>query len=452
MARVQIRDISSFDTENIDELKHRAFGPAAFADDHGTTRRDLWNSVNVNNCIGIYQDGGPLPDGRDPLLGFVAFNAVRQWWHGRDVPTAAFANVMMAPEARDLRATAPLLSAALERAAGQGLALAMVYPSVPDLYRGFGFEMSGAQHWYTFPVATLLSVARGPAVPMRLLTRNDQAYIADLLRHSHAAARDCGPIDWGNEQIGRKLYQVNEKPVDDTGGFYDIDDFIIPAHGQRAIGYLAEDGLLLYRWERSDRLRIDTLVAGSAATTRAFWRLIGSHAAIAQLARVCIGPDDPMHLLTHTGAPVVDRQRRWMLRVVDVAAALSGRGYPRLTTDLRFAVEDKQRAANAGTWSLHIEAGTGTVQRANDPAVPAPATAGPPQGAPGQGAQQAVGADDGAGQPGVPVFSTRGIAALYGGAPMRVLRFDGLVTGGDPGDDARFDAAFTADPFCLDHF
>ncbi len=111
-----------------------------------------------------------------------------------------------------------------------------------------------------------------------------------------------------------------------------------------------------------------------------------------------------------------------MLRVIDAAAAVAGRGFPagvELTTVLRLA--DPERPGHDGWWALDVGGSKGTLT----PADPVP---------------------------GAVALGPRGLAALYAGTPLATLRRAGLVAGGDPDGDAALDAAFGADAFMLEFF
>ena len=112
----------------------------------------------------------------------------------------------------------------------------------------------------------------------------------------------------------------------------------------------------------------------------------------------------------------------WMLRVVDAAAAVAGRGFPAgvgLIMVLRLA--DPDRPGQDGWWTLEVDGGKGTLT----PAGPVP---------------------------GALALGPRGFAALYAGSPLATLRRAGLAAGGDPGGDAALDAVFGADAFMLEFF
>ena len=116
-----------------------------------------------------------------------------------------------------------------------------------------------------------------------------------------------------------------------------------------------------------------------------------------------------------------------MLRVVDAAAAICGRGYPAavsVTAELDLA--DEALPANAGRWTLEIGGGKGQLQPGAD-------------AAPGGGSAPLR-------------LGERGFAALYSGTPMSVLRIAGLASGGTVADDDALDSAFAGPAFMVDYF
>ncbi|HEV8056892.1 MAG TPA: sterol carrier protein domain-containing protein, partial [Actinomycetota bacterium] len=64
---------------------------------------------------------------------------------------------------------------------------------------------------------------------------------------------------------------------------------------------------------------------------------------------------------------------RWMLRLLDVVGALSGRGYPLVSEELVLSVEDALFPENRGPWKV-VADGSGSVSVSPAPA-PAPAPA-----------------------------------------------------------------------------
>jgi hypothetical protein len=145
--------------------------------------------------------------------------------------------------------------------------------------------------------------------------------------------------------------------------------------------------------------------------------------------RATTGPCDPASWLTREPDVSVTRLRHWMLRVLDPAAAIAGRGFPaavRAVVPLELA--DPQLPAHAGSCTLTVAAGRGSLSRGLT-GLPASST------------------------PATPVaLGPRGFAALYAGVPMATLRAAGLAVGGDQGTDAALDSAFAAQSFMLDYF
>lgn len=390
MTTVEIRDVGAADLEAVYQEKARAFG-------HMPPRHRRFSEQVSRDSI----DGGrylaAFDGGR--LIAAAHFHVFRQWWRGRDVPAAGVSSVVVAPEYRGRGVSRPLLTALLHRAAEQGAALSVLYPATARPYRALGHEAAGHRYWYRLPAESLRAIAPGGDVALRRIAPGDQDAsdaACAVLRRVHAAARHCGPLDWGEAR--NRLYFSDD----------------------RCFAYLADDGVLVYEWGGDGELRVDCAVAGSEATARALWRLVGSGSSTAPHVRLCAGPRDPVFHLTGEIAAQPDGAEPWMLGLIDAPAALTARGYPPLDAQVTLAVGDPD-GSPAGTWLLTVSgAGTG-VERV--PATPA-----------------------------APVFGARGLAAVYAGAPMATLRAAGLVHGGDVAGDPLIDAVFTAEPFCLEHF
>jgi predicted acetyltransferase len=52
-----------------------------------------------------------------------------------------------------------------------------------------------------------------------------------------------------------------------------------------------------------------------------------------------------------------------MLRILDVRAALEGRGYPPIDAEATFAIDDPRYEENTGVWRLQLSAGEPKVER-----------------------------------------------------------------------------------------
>ncbi|MGH3659079.1 MAG: GNAT family N-acetyltransferase, partial [Micromonosporaceae bacterium] len=235
----------------------------------------------------------------------------------------------------------------------------------------------------------------GDTVPLRRVGPEDVDDILAVVRGVHATARTSGPIDW--EATQARTWLTEDAPF----------------------AYLADDGFLAYHWEGRN-LEVDELVAGSGETARALWSLVGSGSSVAETVRACVGPSDPLHWLTQEEVVRQYDQKHWMLRLIDVPAALSGRGYPAgVDSELTVSIEDPHLPANSGTWRLTVAQGAGKAERAS-----------------GGGLR----------------LGPNGLAALYAGTPVTSLRTLGLATDGDPDIDPLYDTVFGAQPYLLDYF
>jgi hypothetical protein len=242
-----------------------------------------------------------------------------------------------------------------------------------------------------------------------------------------AALRRCGPEDSG--QVLAVMGAVHETLRDSGPNTRDEATVRRWLGHENRYAYLAPDGFLAYRWHHgNDEILVERALASSAATTRAMWALIASHSSMAGTVRGYVGPADPVCWLTREPDLALARTHGWMLRVVNAAAAVAGRGFPPATeVTVRLRLADAACVANDGLWTLEVSGGKGVLTHA------APATAAMTATAP-------------------LVLGARGFAALYGGTAVATLRRAGLAAGGDPGGDAALDGAFAANPFMLDFF
>jgi hypothetical protein len=200
--------------------------------------------------------------------------------------------------------------------------------------------------------------------------------------------------------------------------------------GSGVFAYLADDGFVGYGWDGSGHeIMIEYLVAGSAATARALWGLIASHASVTEVVRAAVGPSDPIFWLTAEPDARLRRRKIWMLRVLDAPAAIAGRGFPAgATVRVPLLLADRELPGNAGLYTLAVGDGEGSLlagetDHSPQPPAPSPVMLGP-----------------------------RGFAAMFAGTPMATVRAAGLAAGGDRGADEALDSVFGAEPYMLDYF
>jgi predicted acetyltransferase len=344
-------------------------------------------------------------------VGVAAFHDMRQWWHGRPLRMAGVGGVKVAPEQRGRGTGRALMTELLGEIARRGYAVSVLFPATAPLYRSLGWELAGGLYQAVFPARSLASLPRGGGQEpvLRRAGPQDARDVIAVIGAVHESARHSGPGSYDADTVRRWWLE-------------DPDLFC----------YLAPDGFLAYGWHGAQHdILVRCALAGSPETTRALWSTVGSHASIARQVRAVVTPDDPVGWLTREPDAELASREAWMLRVVDPAAAVAGRGFP-AAADLAIAlrIDDAQLPANAGLWRLEVSGGRGSLQ------------------------PQSSGTDgDGPAVPAGPVrLGARGFAALYSGVPMATLRLAGLATGGDAGADDVLDTAFAGQAFMLDGF
>jgi predicted acetyltransferase len=417
------------------DLRRRAFGPITGADEWDAM---LSGCIEAGQMMGVFDDGRPIASAR--------YFAMRQWWHGRSMPMAGVAGVKVAPEERGRGIGRMLMASMLDDLVKSGFPVSTLYPSTLPLYRSLGWENAGGRYETVLPARALAALAgpdpaAGPwsdgtgsdgsgddgtgnrrgndgsgndgtgnggtgagspaeAAGLHRAAPADAAAVIAMLGRVHQALRDSGPITIEAGEVERWLD--------------DVDHF----------AYLAGDGFLSYRWAKGhEEIAVEYLVAESAATARTFWQILGTHATMAERVRACLAPTDPVAWLLHEPTAVTTLTETWMLRLIDAAQAIAGRGYPSgASVQAALDVRDQAVPANSGHWMLEISGGSGKLA--------------PAAGEPGPRALR---------------LGARGLAGLFGGVPVATLRRAGLVSGNTGIDDA-LDCAFAGPAFMYDYF
>jgi predicted acetyltransferase len=399
------------DLDAMIDLARRAFGPDAVADNPDAVAR---RRAMVGPIIADRRVFGAFSGGQ--MVASASWHDMRQWWHGRSLPMAGVAAVMVAPEFRGRGVGRTLMTEVLDAIAGRGYPLSVLYPATTPIYRSLGWEMAGGEYHASLPARSLRSllapdISRNTpgtladdqagglhAAPFRRVTPDDAAAVIEVEDRAHELARAHGPNRRDEVSVAAWLADPNR------------------------YAYLAPDGFLAYRWGRGHEIQVERIVASSERTVRELWSIVASHSSTADTISARIGPDDPLFWLTREPDPAIRYRDQWMLRLVDAQAAIAGRGFPAsVQLSLPLFIQDDARAANAGLWELSVTGGRGTL-------VPHPEATRP----------LTIGA--------------RGLAALYAGTPMTTLRQAGLATGGDPVADSELDGAFGGASYLLDDF
>ncbi|MEV7804307.1 GNAT family N-acetyltransferase [Microbispora sp. NPDC088329] len=387
---MEIRHLASDDLDAVLDIRRRAFGPLS------GSGADTWRKL-VSPM---------LPEGRylgafdgTRLVGAARINPYVQWWHGRPLSMGGVAGVTVSPEDRGRGVGRALTAAAVERCAQLGHAVSALYPATTPLYRKAGYEHAGVFQRITVPAEALRTLGDpGAAVKLRRMGPADAAELVALIGRVHTATRASGPLCF-DERTWRLWLE-------------DDDDFC----------YLAEDGFVVYRWSDGD-IEVDNLLARSEATARALWSLVGSASTVAKSVTAYVDPADPVLWMLRERSKDEVAQTRWMFRLIDLPAAVEGRGFPAgVSIEAPLVVTDPQREANTGTWVLRVNGGSGFVTRE--------------AGEAGEATRLTIG----------------GMSALFAGVSTATLRRAGLLTGGSPEADDALDAAFGCAAYMIDYF
>jgi predicted acetyltransferase len=400
---VDIRPLGPQDDPEIEiDLSRRAFGPVDAAE-----RED--RLADARAVYGTGRAFGAFDGSRAVAAGM--FHDMRQWWRGRPVRMAGVGGVKVAPEERGRGTGRALMTELLRQIAGRGYALSVLFPATVPLYRSLGWELAGDLHEAVIPTRSLAALPPpdGARPALRRAGPQDAAEVIAVTEAVYESSRYSGPGSYDAATVARWWLA-------------DDNDFC----------YLAPDGFLSYRWHGRERdIFVSFLLAASPETTRALWSIVASHVSMARQVRAVVPPADPVAWLTREPDVALSVREPWMLRVVNAAAAVAGRGFPApvgLAATLR--IDDEQLPANTGGWLLEVSGGRGSLTR--DSAITRHS------GSPGA--------------PGPVTLGARGFAALYAGVPMATLRRAGLAAGGDVRADDALDAAFAGPAFMLEDF
>jgi predicted acetyltransferase len=399
------------DLEALADLARRAFGPGATTS--GPVARARQRAL-VDGAIADGRIFGAFAGGQ--LVASARWHDMRQWWHGRSMPMAGVAAVMVAPEYRGRGVGRTMMTQVLDTIAGRGYPVSVLYPATTPIYRSLGWELAGGHHRISLPARSLRSLlapdlgrttpgtlADEPAgrlhsAPFQRATPDDAANVVETVGRAHELARHAGPNTRDAASVAAWLGD------------------------QELFAYLAPDGFLAYRWRNDHELHVERLIAATERTVRELWSVVASHSSIADTVTARLGPDDPLFWLTREPDAAIRYREQWMLRLIDVPAAVAARGFPlSAQLSLPLSIQDDTRDGNAGLWELSVTGGRGTLVHA--PEATRPLTIG-----------------------------VRGLAALYAGTPLATLRLAGLATGGDPAADSELDGAFGGASYLLDSF
>ena len=355
-------------------------------------------------------DGSPWPGPGSHALGTLtgdelAARAVAlelgTWFAGRELRTCGVAGMTVAAEHRGQGLTHPLLAELLLAARDRGEVIATLFATAPGIYRRLGFETISTVDQVQVPITSAAAVRRGEPVRLRRATIAD----APALREAYR--------DWARARHGAltRTGAAVERTDEELIGDQDAVTLAVSASGE-VLGYASWD-----RGTLSERtLTVTELLACSPHAYRALWRMFGAFAMKVDRVLLHAPAGDVARSFLPAKHWQVVAQEPYMLRVLDLPAALAARG-GHGSGRVRLTVTGDELGLVNGTFQITADGG----ELSCEPSAPAA---------------------DG------PVLTAGGLSLAVTGAFSSVdLRAAGHLTGGDAGTDQTLEELLHAPPW-----
>ncbi|MCA9623662.1 MAG: GNAT family N-acetyltransferase [Myxococcales bacterium] len=305
----------------------------------------VWLGKAGEDNIRVLRAGGEVVGG---LIGI----PMGQYFGGRAVPTHGVAGVGVDPSLRGHGAATALMRGFVRELHEKGVALSTLYPATVPLYRRAGYAIAGALYQAS---SLARDVAGGDrALTLRPVTPDDDRAIAATYRRFATHRNgwlDRGPYVWRRTRMKHD--------------------------GARALGYVVtrrerpEGHIFFHQERRADGdydLAVTDLAYASPEAARSLLTFLADHRSLAAQIRWYASPDDALLSQLRERHHELRRHHAWMLRIVDVPAALEARGYPKgVKASLSLEIRDDLLAKNRGAFRLAVAEGRATVRRGGSP-------------------------------------------------------------------------------------
>jgi predicted acetyltransferase len=285
------------------------------------------------------------------IVSLLRLDRQAQWWLGRALPSAQVLQLATPPQHRGAGHGARLLAGLLSELHADAVPLVTLTPSTFPFYRGAGFEVAG--NWTMYEVRAEHLPRRSAPYRGRPVSLDDPAELAEVYRR--VAPTRNGAFD-RSERFWRQLAR---RVKDKTTAAFVLDGPEGPAGWAVAtLEFRPDPAPFQTRVEVADW----GCLPGADA---ALFALFAGYASMnGMVAWTGPDPDPALYALEDRFARLTDRWH-WMLRLVDLPAALQARPWPSgVTGQLAFRVSDRLCPWNAGTWRLVLAGGQARVEQA----------------------------------------------------------------------------------------
>ncbi|MFK7929202.1 MAG: enhanced intracellular survival protein Eis [Myxococcota bacterium] len=299
-----------------------------------------WFEASGADNLRVWDDGG--------LVGGLVDIPMGQFFGGRAVRMHGVAGVVMDPAARGRGAGRAMMQAYLRELADKGVALSCLYASTRSLYRSVGYGVAGTIFDASLPTDKL----RGQGV----VSPHWQAIEPDDRPEIEAAYRA-----WSAPRSGRP---VRERYLwDRIWARRETQTYAFAHRGPEGL-----DGWVVVRLHSTDgsflMLQVVDYEARSASALRAVIGFIGGFSTMARTVELKCGPSDPILDFLPEFSASLTLYEPWMLRIIDVEAAMQERGWPSgVQAALDLDIVDPTLPSAAGRWRVQIDDGAGTATR-----------------------------------------------------------------------------------------
>jgi predicted acetyltransferase len=284
------------------------------------------------------------------------------------VPTGGISGVASPPENRRQGYIGRLLHAVLCEIRERGWPLSTLYPFYFPFYKRYGWEHVSDNYEYKIPMTHL--PVRQPAGTWHAVLRStdmnaEEAHVSDddvatlmEIYNAWAAAGRTGPVV--RDTRWWRLNKLREGSPKRPDLYYWRD----PAGQPRAyVNYSFVD--LSTPWER--RLQVGDMAALDIPAFQAVLGFLRNHDSQAKEVKMFLPEDIRLAALLDDPEFTIEVQAGFMLRLVDVAAALAARRYPAgVSAHVTLAIHDSFLPWNTGTYGLEVRDGVGVASRIDE--------------------------------------------------------------------------------------
>lgn len=321
---MQIREYTEDDFDAVVRIRKLAFGP-----------NDPPERIVVPGRRGLLAE----IDGQ--VAGVLGIGEYWQYFGGRTVPMGGIGGVAVAPHARGRGVASALLDTALRTMREHGQSTSVLYATVPGLYRARGWERAGVYERMYLPMDRLLMSPRGTR---RLSTRRvTEADLEDLHACYLAVASTVDGL------LDRRSPKFTVADVLD-------DDIVTVAHDENGAlrGYLTAD-------REKDRLKVHDVIGLDLDAQLTLLRELTSWAGVLDVVAVRIADPSLTGLITSHAMRHHLKVSEWLMRVVDLPAAVAARGWPNAaalrTSSVDLEIVDEHAPWHAGRQRLVVDGG-----------------------------------------------------------------------------------------------